>query len=31
MLGPSQVAGRLVEMLFGAALSPVTTAWLAAC
>ncbi|SEG80448.1 MFS transporter [Bosea lathyri] len=30
IIGPSQVAGRLVEMLFGAALSPMTTAWLAA-
>lgn len=27
MVGPSQVAGRLVEMLFGKGLSPVTTAW----
>lgn len=27
MIGPSQVAGRLVEMLFGRAVSPVTTAW----
>jgi len=27
MVGPSQVAGRLVEMLFGKALPPVTTAW----
>ena len=31
MLGPSQVAGRLVEMLFGRAVSPVTTAWVSAC
>lgn len=30
MVGPSQVAGRLIEMLFGAELSPVTTAWLSA-
>jgi MFS family permease len=30
MVGPSQVAGRLVEMLFGAALEPVTTAWASA-
>lgn len=30
MVGPSQVAGRLVEMLFGANLAPVTTAWLSA-
>lgn len=30
MVGPSQVAGRLVEMLFGSNLSPVTTAWLSA-
>ncbi|AMJ61016.1 MFS transporter [Bosea sp. PAMC 26642] len=30
MVGPSQVAGRLVEMLFGAALEPVTTAWTSA-
>ncbi|MGO4170720.1 MFS transporter [Bosea sp. TAF32] len=30
MLGPSQVAGRLAEMLFGRALSPVTTAWVSA-
>lgn len=30
MVGPAQVAGRLVEMLFGANLAPVTTAWLAA-
>lgn len=30
MVGPSQVAGRLVEMLFGTNLSPVTTAWLSA-
>lgn len=30
IIGPSQVAGRLVEMLLGAALSPMTTAWLAA-
>jgi MFS family permease len=27
MVGPSQVAGRLVEMLFGTSLQPVTTAW----
>lgn len=27
MVGPSQVAGRLVEMLFGANVPPVTTAW----
>ncbi|MDX3806036.1 MFS transporter [Bosea thiooxidans] len=31
MLGPSQVAGRLVEMLFGRAVPPVTTAWVSAC
>lgn len=30
MLGPSQVAGRLAEMLFGRAVSPVTTAWVSA-
>ncbi|WP_210208763.1 MFS transporter [Bosea caraganae] len=30
MVGPSQVAGRLVEMLFGKNVSPVTTAWLSA-
>lgn len=30
MVGPSQVAGRLVEMLFGTGISPVTTAWLSA-
>lgn len=30
MVGPSQVAGRLVEMLFGTALQPVTTAWTSA-
>jgi MFS family permease len=30
MVGPSQVAGRLVEMLFGASLQPVTTAWVSA-
>jgi MFS family permease len=30
MVGPSQVAGRLVEMLFGTDISPVTTAWLSA-
>lgn len=30
MLGPSQVAGRLAEMLFGRAISPVTTAWVSA-
>jgi hypothetical protein len=28
MVGPSQVAGRLAEMLFGRSLAPVTTAWL---
>ena len=27
VVGPSQVAGRLVEMLFGKAVAPVTTAW----
>ncbi|HEY5796173.1 MAG TPA: MFS transporter [Bosea sp. (in: a-proteobacteria)] len=27
MVGPSQVAGRLVEMLFGTGVRPVTTAW----
>lgn len=27
MVGPSQVAGRLVEMLFGTSIDPVTTAW----
>jgi len=27
MVGPFQVAGRLVEMLFGTSLQPVTTAW----
>lgn len=31
MIGPSQVAGRLIEMLFGRAVSPVTTAWVSAC
>lgn len=30
MLGPSQVAGRLAEMLFGRGVSPVTTAWVSA-
>ena len=30
MLGPSQVAGRLAEMLFGRAISPITTAWVSA-
>lgn len=30
MVGPAQVAGRLAEMLFGASLSPVTTAWISA-
>ncbi|RYE29544.1 MAG: MFS transporter [Hyphomicrobiales bacterium] len=30
MLGPSQVAGRLTEMVFGRGLSPVTTAWVSA-
>jgi len=30
MVGPSQVAGRLVEMLFGSRLQPVTTAWTSA-
>jgi len=30
MLGPSQVAGRLTEMLFGRSVSPVTTAWVSA-
>lgn len=30
MLGPSQVAGRLAEMLFGRAVSPITTAWVSA-
>ena len=30
MLGPSQVAGRLTEMLFGRGVSPVTTAWVSA-
>lgn len=30
MVGPSQVAGRLVEMLFGTGLQPVTTAWTSA-
>lgn len=29
-IGPSQVAGRLVEMLFGRAVPPVTTAWVSA-
>lgn len=31
MIGPSQVAGRLIEMLFGRAVSPVITAWVSAC
>ncbi|KQU51197.1 hypothetical protein ASG72_15575 [Bosea sp. Leaf344] len=30
MVGPSQVAGRLVEMLFGMNLEPTTTAWVSA-
>jgi MFS family permease len=30
MVGPSQVAGRLVEMLFGMELEPTTTAWVSA-
>lgn len=30
MVGPSQVAGRLVEMLFGTSIDPVTTAWTSA-
>ncbi len=30
MVGPSQVAGRLAEMLFGTSLDPVTTAWTSA-
>jgi hypothetical protein len=30
MVGPSQVSGRLVEMLFGASLAPSTTAWVSA-
>lgn len=30
LLGPSQVAGRLAEMLFGRAVPPVTTAWVSA-
>ncbi|MBA4220647.1 MAG: MFS transporter [Methylobacterium sp.] len=30
MVGPSQVAGRLVEMLFGVSLEPATTAWVSA-
>lgn len=30
MIGPSQVAGRLAEMLFGSNVSPVTTAWVSA-
>ncbi|MFA6965777.1 MFS transporter [Bosea sp. (in: a-proteobacteria)] len=30
MVGPSQVAGRLVEMLFGTDLEPMTTAWVSA-
>ncbi len=30
MVGPSQVAGRVVEMLFGTSLEPVTTAWVSA-
>ena len=29
MIGPSQVAGRLAEMLFGRRLEPVQTAWIA--
>lgn len=28
LIGPSQVAGRLAEMLFGGSLAPVSTAWL---
>lgn len=30
LVGPSQVAGRLVEMLFGTDLEPMTTAWVSA-
>ncbi|QEL23983.1 MFS transporter [Bosea sp. F3-2] len=30
MLGPSQVAGRLAEMLFGRSVSPINTAWASA-
>lgn len=30
MVGPSQVTGRLVEMLFGTDLEPTTTAWVSA-
>lgn len=30
LIGPAQVGGRLVEMLFGAAIQPVTTAWTSA-
>ena len=30
MVGPSQVAGLLVEMLFGTSIDPVTTAWTSA-
>jgi MFS family permease len=30
MVGPSQVAGRLAEMLFGTSLDPITTAWTSA-
>ncbi len=30
MVGPSQVSGRLAEMLFGASLAPSTTAWVSA-
>ncbi|WP_089174921.1 MFS transporter [Bosea sp. AS-1] len=30
MVGPSQVAGRLIEMLFGTSIDPVTTAWTSA-
>lgn len=30
MVGPSQVAGRLAEMLFGTSIDPVTTAWTSA-
>jgi len=30
MVGPSQVAGRLVEMLFGTDIRPTTTAWVSA-
>lgn len=28
MVGPSQVTGRLIEMLFGTNVAPVTTAWI---